>query len=271
MTAPHAALVTPLAHSFDDGEAYQRFMGCWSSAVATPFLHWLGAAPAQAWLDIGCGTGVFTRMVLDHSAASSVVAIDSSAAQVAFARKHVDEGLATFQVGDAEALPFATGRFDIVCSALVLNFVTDPNRALCEMRRVARTGGLIAAYVWDFECELSPSGPLRRAMRQIGLAVPDMPGSARSTVSALTALFASAGLQGIAGRQIEATTMFRDFDEYWHSQTPSYSPTTKIISNLAPHRRSALIKALENALPAAKDSRICYAARANAIKAQAPL
>jgi SAM-dependent methyltransferase len=52
--------MTELAHGFDDGEANQRFMGCWSSAVATPFLHWLGAAPAQAWLDIGCGTGAFT-------------------------------------------------------------------------------------------------------------------------------------------------------------------------------------------------------------------
>ena len=262
--------MTGVAHSFDDGEAYQRFMGCWSSAVATPFLHWLGAAPGQAWLDIGCGTGVFTRMVLDQSAPSSVVAIDSSAAQVAFARDHVDDGIATFQVGDAEALAFATGRFDIVCSALLLNFVSDPGRALGEMRRVAQPGGIIAAYVWDFECELSPSGPLRAAMRQIGLAVPEMPGSALSTVSALTALFASAGLQGVASRQIEATTTFRDFDEYWHCQTPSYSPTTRIISSLAPHRRSALVKALENALPTTKDGRICHAARANAVKAQVP-
>jgi hypothetical protein len=107
-------------------------------------------------------------------------------------------------------------------------------------------------------------------MRQIGLAGPEMPGSAFSTVSALTALFASAGLEGVASRQIEATTTFRDFDEYWHSQTPSYSPTTRIISSLAPHRRSALVKALENTLPTSRDGTISYAARANAVKAQVP-
>jgi ubiquinone/menaquinone biosynthesis C-methylase UbiE len=174
MTAPphDRTPMTAVAHGFDDGEAYQRFMGCWSSAVATPFLHWLVAAPGQAWLDIGCGTGVFTRMVLDHSAASSVVAIDSSAAQVAFAREQVDDGIATFQVGDAEALAFATGRFDIVCSALLLNFVNDPGRALGEMRRVARPGGIIAAYVWDFECEVSPSGSLARRCARSGWRAP---------------------------------------------------------------------------------------------------
>jgi hypothetical protein len=154
---------------------------------------------------------------------------------------------------------------------LVLNFVGDAGRALGEMRRVARPGGIIAAYVWDFECELSPSGPLRAAMRRSGLAVPALPGSARSTVSALTALFASAGLQDVASRQIEATTTFRDFDEYWQCQTPSYSPTTKIIAGLAPERRRALAKALEKSLPASRDGRIGHAARANAVKARVPL
>jgi ubiquinone/menaquinone biosynthesis C-methylase UbiE len=263
--------MTALAHSFDDGEAYERFMGGWSRAVAVPFLQWLAAPPARRWLDVGCGSGVFTQMVLNHSAASSVVAIDPSAAQVGFARKRVDERQAEFQVAAAEALPFASGSFDIVCSALVLNFVTDPDRALSEMRRVARPGGLIAAYVWDFEPELSPSRPLRTAMRQTGLAVPQMPGSAGSSVRALTTLFAAAGLEGVASRQIDATVVFRDFDEYWRSQTPSYSPITKIISSLASHHRSALIDALKKALPAAKDGSIRYAARANAVKARSPV
>lgn len=259
------------AHSFDDGEAYERFMGGWSRAVAAPFLQWLAAPPALCWLDVGCGTGVFTQMVLDHGAAASVVAIDPSAAQVVFARQRVDHGRADFQVGAAEALPFAAGGFDIVCSALVLNFVADPKQALQEMRRVARPGGLIAAYVWDFEPELSPSGPLRAAMRQTGLPAPDVPGTPGSTLAALTALFESAGLIEVASRQIDATVVFPNFDDYWRSQMPSYAPPTKIIAGLAPDRRRVLIDALAAALPADAAGRIRYAARANAIKARVPV
>ena len=257
-------------HSFDDGEAYERFMGCWSRAVAKPFLCWLAAPPRSAWLDVGCGTGAFTRAVLDHAGACCVAAVDPSAAQVAFARRQILDEQARFEVADAQALPFAAGCFDVVGSALVLNFVADRGAALGEMKRVARPGALIAAYVWDFEAELSPSGPLRAAMRRIGATVPPMPGSSDSTTAALTGLFLSAGLEDVSCRQIEVAATFRDFPEYWQAQTPSYSPMTKVIDDLAPWRRTALVQAVQAMLPTAKDGTIQYAARANTVKGRVP-
>jgi ubiquinone/menaquinone biosynthesis C-methylase UbiE len=51
---------------------------------------------------------------------------------------------------DARSLPFADGRFDAVISALALNFVPDPARAVAEFARVCVPGGVVAAYVWDY-------------------------------------------------------------------------------------------------------------------------
>lgn len=262
MTAP--------AHSFDDGEAYERFMGSWSRSVAKPFLQWLAVPAEAAWLDVGCGTGVFTATVLDRAAPSSLVAIDPSSAQVAFARKRIEDERVAFEVGDAQALPFMDASFDIVCSALVLNFVSDRAVALSEMRRVARPSALIAAYVWDFESELSPSGPLRAAMRKIGLAAPAMPGSAASTMTALRRLFISAGLQDVRTRRLKATGTFRDFTDYWEAQTPSYSPTTKVINQLSSDHRAALIRVVQEMLPS-KDGKLTFSACANAVKARVPV
>ena len=46
---------------FNDAEAYERFMGRWSRTVGEMFLHWLAPPKGAIWLDVGCGTGIFTR------------------------------------------------------------------------------------------------------------------------------------------------------------------------------------------------------------------
>ena len=61
--------------------------------------------------------------------------------------------------------------FDVVASAIVINFIPDRPRALAEMRRVGRFGGVVAGYVWDFAGERGPNWPLRLGMREIGAEV----------------------------------------------------------------------------------------------------
>ena len=164
-------------HSFDDGEAYEQFMGRWSRELGKAFLAWLQPPEGAHWLDVGCGTGIFTELISDTCAPASVIAVDPSESQIARARKRVARTKAEFRLADAQELPFPDESFDVVASALVMNFVPDKTRAMSEMRRVARPGGLIAACVWDFAAELSPSGPLRRAMRRIGIDAPPVPGT----------------------------------------------------------------------------------------------
>jgi ubiquinone/menaquinone biosynthesis C-methylase UbiE len=51
--------------SFEDGSAYERFMGRWSRAIGIEFVQWLEPKPGCRWLEIGCGTGVLTEVLLD--------------------------------------------------------------------------------------------------------------------------------------------------------------------------------------------------------------
>jgi len=262
-------------HLFDDGAAYERFMGRWSRAAGAIFLDWIAPPRDARWLDVGCGTGVFTELVLERCSPMSVIAIDPSAAQIELARSkpiaaEVRAQRADFRVADAQALPFPDGAFDVVASALVINFIPDPARALAEMRRVGRPGGVLAGYVWDFAGSRSPGSLLRRAMRRIGADGPAVPGTETSRLDAVRRLFAQAGLQEIASRTIDVTVSFPDFDDFWQSQTRRSNPPSKMIAALPESDRAKLIAAARAELQAGPDGTFAYVARANAIKARVP-
>jgi SAM-dependent methyltransferase len=258
------------AHSFDDSAAYERFMGSWSRALGPIFLDWLESAPSARWLEVGCGTGVFTELVLDTCSPETVVAVDSAQAQIDHACRLPLAGRASFRVADAQALPFADSTFDVVVSALVINFIPDRPRALSEMRRVSRAGGMVAGYVWDFAAERSPSWPMRMGMRKFGMDVPSIPGTRDSSLAALTSMFQQAGFKEIVTRSIEVTNSFPHFDVFWQAQTPSYSPATKMIAAMLDTDRRKLAETVRAGLPVCADGRIQYSARANAIKARVP-
>jgi ubiquinone/menaquinone biosynthesis C-methylase UbiE len=245
-------------------------MGRWSRAAAPVFLDWVAPPPGARWLEVGCGTGIFTELVLDTCSPAAVSAVDPSEAQIAHARGEPAARRVDFRVADAQSLPFADSAFDVVAAALVINFIPDRPRALSEMRRVAREGGIVAGYVWDLAAELSPSGPLRLGMRRFGADVPDLPGAGDSGLAALRSLFERAGLERIATRTIEVTQSYADFDDFWQAQTPSYSPTTKMIAAMRKSECANLMESVRAGLPIRPDGSVEYSARANAVKAFAP-
>jgi SAM-dependent methyltransferase len=253
---------------FSDGAAYELFMGRWSRAVGDVFLNWVAPPKSARWIDIGCGTGVFTELILDTCAPASVVAVDPSAAQVDIALSKPIAQRADFRVADAQSLPFPDGAFDVVASSLVINFIPDRPKALAEMRRVCRPGGLVAGYVWDFAGERGASSPIRIGLRQIGAKLPTTPGSEDTRLDALMSLFKGAGLKDIVTRTIEVTTSFPDFDDFWRSQTPGYSPIGKAIASLTESERVKLIGSVRTILKPSPDGKISYSAYAHAIKAQ---
>jgi trans-aconitate methyltransferase len=71
---------------FDDGAAYERYMGKWSRLAGATFIDWLAPQSGLRWLDIGCGNGAFTEMLVDRVAPLSVSGIDPSAQQLLHAR-----------------------------------------------------------------------------------------------------------------------------------------------------------------------------------------
>lgn len=244
-------------------------MGKWSRAVAPTFLDWLHPPSSARWLEVGCGTGIFTEYILDRCAPQSVAAIDCSQAQIRHAACSAIAARADFRVGDAQALSFDDASFDVVVSALLINFVPEPARAISEMRRVLSTGGLVGGYVWDFAEERSPSWPMRQGMRRFGIAVPDVPGTATTGLVSLTDLFEQATFRDIDTRSIEVTQAFESFDAFWRAQTPSYMPTTHVIGALPDSERRRLMDTVRAGLPVSAAGRIEYPARAHAIRARA--
>ena len=153
---------------FDDGAAYERMMGIWSRRVGEIFLDWLRLPTGQKCVDIGCGNGAFTEMLVERCAPAEVQGIDPSPEQIAFARARHTAKVAEFRLGDAMALPFPDNRFDAATMALVIFFVPEPAKGVAEMVRVIRPGGIVAAYAWDMLGGGFPMEPILSEVRALG-------------------------------------------------------------------------------------------------------
>ena len=142
------------AEVWENAESLERYVGRWSRLVAREFVAWLQVPPGSRWLDVGCGSGALTETVLAEAEPESIEGVDTSEAFVAYAASRVTDPRASFAVADAQALDRPDAAYDAVASSLVLNFLPDPARGAAEMRRVARPGGVVAGYVWDYAGEM---------------------------------------------------------------------------------------------------------------------
>ncbi|MFW6722929.1 methyltransferase domain-containing protein [Streptomyces sp. MAR4 CNY-716] len=110
--------------------------------------------PEMHILDLGCGPGTITADLAALVPQGRVTAVDAQEGILTKARAAAAErGVANveFGVADAEALDFPDDSFDVVHAHQVLQHLGDPVRALAEMRRVCRPGGLVAARDADYE------------------------------------------------------------------------------------------------------------------------
>ena len=251
--------------SFDDGAAYERGMGGWSRVAGGLFLDWLAPAPGQAWVDIGCGNGAFTEVLMQRCAPAVVQGVDPSAAQIAYAAARPGAAGAVFQVGDAQALSFEAARFDAATMALVIFFVPDPVRGVAEMVRVVRPGGLVAAYVWDILDGGFPFEAVLAELRAHGY-TPALPPSAEaSRMPALRRLWEAGGLEAVTTREIAVERHFPDFETYWDSSTNSGS-VKSTLAKFPAEKLAAFKDGVRARLGATADGGVSFTARANAIR-----
>ncbi len=250
---------------FDDGAAYERYMGSWSRLAGERFLHWLAPGGGSRWLDVGCGNGAFTQLIVDTCAPSSVQGVDPAEQQLAFARARFPSQAARFQQGDAMALPFPDDAFAVAVMPLVIFFVPDPVQGVAEMARVVRPGGIAAAYAWDMAGGGFPYQALHDEMRRMGIAVPDPPSPDASRLDALRELWAGAGMGSIETREISVQRTYADFDDFW--TTIHGGPSVgKQLAVMADEAKSQLKEQLRPLLPAEATGRITCGARANAVR-----
>lgn len=254
---------------FEDGAAYERSMGGWSRLAGTTFLEWLAPKPGLRWIDIGCGNGAFTQVLVDRAAAAEVQGIDRSEAQLAFACSRPAARVAHFRPGDAMAVPFEDARFDAAVMALVIHFVPDPGKAVAEMARVVVPGGMVAAYVWDFTAGGEPTDLIGAELRDMGVALARHPSLDASRMASLRQLWMGARLAAIETREITVQRSFADFEDCWTSLslTPNVAPTIAAMSQREIDRLKERVRAR---LQADAGGRIACTARANAVKGRVP-
>lgn len=252
---------------FQDAAAYEAYVGRWSRRVAPLFLDWLDAAPGLRWLDVGCGSGALTQAVLDRCAPASVLAVDPSPTQVAWAQGHLRDDQVRVELGDAAHLP--PGSTDVAVSGLVLNFLPDPLAAATAMRDAA---GLVAAYVWDYGGGMQLIDLFWQAALELDPRVRALAEGPRALCrpDALAELWTRAGLTDVATTGLDVPTVFADVDDYWRPFLGGQGPAPAYVARLDEEHRVALRELLQRRLPVEPDGSVHLTARAWAVRGRVP-
>ena len=262
-------MVTAAGERWHDGTGYDSYVGRWSRRVAEHFLSWLELRYGLDWVDVGCGTGILTRSIIELADPRGVIGVDPSDRFLTAAKAANRDSRVVFLHGEAEELPVEDVSADAVVSGLVLNFIPDPHGGLREMRRVTRPEGVIAAYVWDYAGEMQLMRRFWDAAVALDPAAAEHDEGRRYTIArpdALRAAFGAAGLREVEVVDIEIPTVFRDFEDYWQPFLSGVAPAPAYAMSLSPGAQERLRARLEETLPVEPDGTISLVARAWAVR-----
>jgi ubiquinone/menaquinone biosynthesis C-methylase UbiE len=258
-----------------DGDGYEVQMGRWSRLLVMPFLDFVGTEDGERVLDVGCGTGHLAFAVARRSQASEVRAVDLAPAYIEHAKRRNQDRRISFAVGDACALGFPSHSFDRVLSLLVLHFVPQPEKAIAEMRRVAKPGSVVGAAVWDARggfvanrmffdtaAALDPKANERRARNYTRPMT--RPGE-------LANAWRAAGFKDIVETALCIRMEFSAFSDYWAPYAGRDGPGAEYVMTLGAAERSRLRDAVQVAyLDGEADGPRSYAALAWAVRGVVP-
>jgi SAM-dependent methyltransferase len=230
-------------------EAYDRFMGRYSTLIAPQFAEFAEVAAAQRVLDVGCGPGALTEELVRRVGETAVTAVDPAELFVAAARSR--HPAVDVRRASAEDLPFDDGLFDAALAQLVVHFMADPIAGLREMRRVTRPGGVVAASVWDHAGDRTPLTVFWQAARELdpdALDESDLPGAREGH---LAELLAQAGLTSLEETTVTAAVDYASFEEWWEPFTLGVGPAGAYAKGLAESERDELRARCRGLLPSA--------------------
>ena len=256
-------------------DGYEQLMGRWSRRLAPLFIDFAGLADGERVLDVGCGTGSLTFALPRAANVAEIQAIDFSPVFVEEAKRRNTDSRISIGQGDATALPFEDNRFDRALAMLVLHFVPETGKAVSEMRRVVRPGGVVAATVWDhlggmpvmrmvWDTIAADDQELRRA-RQRYLYQPMMrPGEMKQC-------FVDQGLGNVEETQLLIRMDYADFDDFWAPLAAGEGPLGKIVAALDPDKRARADAAVRAAYEGGEpDGPRSFASVAWAVRGVAP-
>ncbi len=217
------------------GEAYDRFMGRYSRPLAVDFAAWLAPSPGQRAIDVGCGPGALTGVLVDLLGGDAVAAVDPSAPFVAACSSRFPA--VDVRQGTADSLPHDDDTFDLAAACLVVHFMPDPVAGLTEMARVTRGDGWVAATVWDLAGARAPMWPVWAAFGEIrpgGLAEEHLPAG---TAGELRRMFEAAGIRDVEAAEMPVTVTHESFEEWWAPYLNGVGPIGEELAALDPADR----------------------------------
>jgi ubiquinone/menaquinone biosynthesis C-methylase UbiE len=217
--------------TWDDADAYDRFMGRFSAVLAPQLVDFARLEAGQRVLDVGSGPGALTRELVRRVGAEAVTALDPSERFVAAVRQRYP-GVAAV-VAHAERLPFPDGAFDATLAQLALRHARKPEECIAEMLRVTRPGGVVAVCDWEEDHGRAPSphGPFWQATTELRRE------TMRQSLDALEeAVFA-------------ASVAYDSFDEWWAVVAEGVGTSAGYAKSLGPASRERLRELCRARLP----------------------
>jgi SAM-dependent methyltransferase len=246
-------------------DAYEAYIGRWSREVARTLVADLPVASGSVWLDVGCGSGALTSSILSIASPARVVAFDLSAEFVQQSRRAVADTRAVFASADAAALPFRDKSADAAVSGLVLNFVPQPQSAVREMLRCVRSGGAVAAYVWDYGEGMQMLRLFWDAANALYPAAAVLDEANRFPIcnrDALENLFRSVGAEQVWVTSITIPMHFFNFEDLWSPFLGGQGPAPSFAVGLPERERAVLRDRFRDLIPTKTDGSIELAAKA---------
>jgi SAM-dependent methyltransferase len=242
-------------------DAYDRFMGRYSTPLAVQFADFAGVAAPQRALDIGAGTGALTDELVRRLGENSVAAAEPSTDYAATLRNRFP-GL-DVREAPAEELPWEDGRFDTALAQLVVVFLNDAPGAVRELARVTRPGGVVATCMWEVD-GVEMMKPLNEIRQRLSPGGP-VPGSDYRDEASLRRLFEEAGLQEVETTRIEVSVEYQTVDELWEPAIHVGGPGGPAVSTFTPEQLAVGRAIFEEAL-GSPTGRYSLAGRAAAVR-----
>ncbi len=207
--------------------------------------------PGERVLDLACGTGIVARIIAAHIVPNgSVTGLDVSPAMLAVARGRAEaEGIAaTWDQGDAAALPYAAGAFDLALCQQGLQYFPDKPAALRELHRVLAPGGRTLVSTWA-SLDRSPvvAAYNRVAARRLGLAPAAVPFSL-TDAGEVRGLLAGAGFTAVEVTAVALTIRYPDLGEFVRRTVQAVAAVVPALATLPLEEVAATARGIEEEL-----------------------
>ncbi|MDX6480847.1 MAG: hypothetical protein QOG85_1357 [Gaiellaceae bacterium] len=225
-------------------DAYDRFMGRYSTQLAPAFADFAGVAAGMRVLDVGAGTGALTHELVARIGEAHVAAAEPSPDYAAVLRDRFP-GLEVAQAPAAD-LPWEDGAFDAALAQLVVVFVDDAPAAFRELARVTKPAGVVATTMWEVEGMdmMNALNVVRQQVRPGAFT----PSTQYRDEQSLRELFAQCGLDDVETTTLEVSVEYESVDELWEPAIHVGGPGGPVVDALAPDELARGREIFEEAL-----------------------